>query len=213
MEKVREKEEQVRLEKEKAQKTLNELRKKEKSPIEIESKIILQKPPTEEIEDDWNFNPQQIELIKVGQNMTTSTLSLVRESIGTKRNRDDEPYVEIEAPPQLSFEERNVAVFAPSSVPFDARSIDIPDDFYEITTADLRLNAAIQKQKKKEQELVQGNLRTKEMRERDRIKKLSKYKKCFIRIRFPDRTELQGTFFTIRINEFRLSICTGLPKR
>jgi len=200
MEKVREKEEQVRLEKEKAQKALNELRKKEKkSPIEIESKIILQKPPTEEIEDDWNFNPQQIELIKVGQNMTTSTLSLVRESIGTKRNRDDEPSVEIEVPPQLSFEERNVAVFAPSSVPFDARSIDIPDDFYEITTADLRLNAAIQKQKKKEQELVHGNLRTKEMRERDRIKKLSKYKKCFIRIRFPDRTELQGTFLPLEL--------------
>jgi len=199
IEKVRGKEEEVRSEKEKAQKALNELRQKEKARIEMESKIILQKPPTEQIEDDWNFNPQQIELITVGQNMTTSTLSFVRDAIGSKRNRDDEPSLENEPPPQLSFEERNVAVFAPSSVPFDPRSIDIPDDFYEITKADLRLNAAIQKQKKKEQELIDGKLRTKEMRERDRIKKLSKYKKCFIRIRFPDRTDLQGTFIPLEL--------------
>jgi len=32
------------------------------------------------------------------------------------------------------------------------------------------------------------------MRERDKAKKWAKYKKCFIRIRFPDRTELQATF-------------------
>jgi len=32
------------------------------------------------------------------------------------------------------------------------------------------------------------------MRDREKAKKWSKYKKCFIRIRFPDRTELQGTF-------------------
>jgi len=37
-------------------------------------------------------------------------------------------------------------------------------------------------------------LRTKEMRDQHRAKKLEKYKKCYIRIRFPDRTELQAVF-------------------
>jgi len=144
----------------------------------------------EENQDDWQINPAQIEMIKSQQFLTMNTITLVREAIGSKRNREDEI-------PQVSLEERNITVFTPSSAPFDPRSIDIPEDFYVITKQDLQLNAAIQKQKKKEQEIIDGSLRTKEMRERDRIKKLSKYKKCFIRIRFPDRVELQGTFLPL----------------
>lgn len=154
---------------------------------------LRSKSQTQEMtdDDDWIYNPSQIEMIKAQQAITIQTISLVRETIGNKRNREEIP--------QVSLEERNIAVFAPSSTPFDPRSIDIPDDFYEVTKEDLRINAAIQKEKKKEKELVEGSLRTKEMRERDRIKKLSKYKKCFIRIRFPDRTELQGTFLPVEL--------------
>eukprot|EP01123_Difflugia_compressa_P001070 TRINITY_DN11231_c0_g1_i1.p1 TRINITY_DN11231_c0_g1~~TRINITY_DN11231_c0_g1_i1.p1 ORF type:complete len:197 (+),score=37.24 TRINITY_DN11231_c0_g1_i1:78-593(+) len=32
------------------------------------------------------------------------------------------------------------------------------------------------------------------MRERDKAKKWSKYKSCFVRVRFPDRIEIQATF-------------------
>jgi len=191
---AREKEEQARIEKEKAQKSINEIIEQEKARIEKELKATANPQPlAEEKEDDWIIDPVQISLINRTQYKTINTLSKVRKAIGTK---GDDP-MEIEVIPQLSFEERNVTIFAPSAIPFDPRSIEIPDDFYQITKEDLRLNAAIQKQKKKE--IVEGVLRTKEMRERDRIKKLSKYKKCFIRIRFPDRVELQGTFLPVEL--------------
>jgi len=90
--------------------------------------------------------------------------------------------------------DRNTQVFAPSTTPFDPHTINIPDDFYNITSADLKQNAEILKKRKKTEMEEKSVLKTKEMRERDREKKWSKYTKCYIRIRFPDRTELQGIF-------------------
>uniref|UniRef100_A0A6B2LBB3 UBX domain-containing protein n=1 Tax=Arcella intermedia TaxID=1963864 RepID=A0A6B2LBB3_9EUKA len=121
----------------------------------------------------------------------------LRESIRKKirmeeeRKRQEEQKKEMEL---LSVpKDRKPQVFAPSSTPFDPRSIEIPDEFYEVTAQDLKNNAIIAKKKKMEQE---GNnqLKTKEMREKEKIKKLSKYKSCYIRVKFPDRVEVQAVF-------------------
>jgi len=185
---------QLKMDQENSEKRQREKERVEKLQRERE-KNSSSEPQDMDEEDDWNLNPDLMNFYKSQQAMTFKTINIVRDVIGTKRNID-EAYTE---PIPVTLEERNIMVFAPSAAAFDPRSIDIPDDFYEVTNQDLRLNAAIQKEKKKEKELIEGNLRTKEMRERDRIKKLSKYKKCFIRIRFPDRVELQGTFLPLEL--------------
>lgn len=52
------------------------------------------------------------------------------------------------------------------------------------------MNSSLIKQKQESQ----ITLKTKQQRNLERNIQLSKYKKCFVRIRFPDRSELEGTF-------------------
>jgi hypothetical protein len=73
--------------------------------------------------------------------------------------------------------------------------VDLPDDFFEMDTSDFAREAQIQADKKRRQENEKSFLRTQAVRDRERIQKYSKFKKCYIRIRFPDRLELQGTFY------------------
>jgi len=134
-----------RIEKEKAERKRIEKEKAERKRIEQQNNSQITEDDYEE--DDWVLDQQQIELIRAQQAMTFQTINLVRESVTNKRTRDGQ-LIE-EAPPVVPLEQRNITVFAPSSTPFDPRSIDIPDDFYQITKADLQLNAAIKKEKKK----------------------------------------------------------------
>lgn len=99
------------------------------------------------------------------------------------------------------------------------------------TSDDLKRAFEIEKEMKQQQARDNEYLRTKEMREKDRLRKLSKYKKGLLRcnahivevklvlynfryavkiispfihsfrIRFPDRTELQGTFGALETME------------
>eukprot|EP01122_Echinamoeba_exundans_P007040 TRINITY_DN2084_c0_g2_i3.p2 TRINITY_DN2084_c0_g2~~TRINITY_DN2084_c0_g2_i3.p2 ORF type:complete len:463 (-),score=138.86 TRINITY_DN2084_c0_g2_i3:2739-4127(-) len=91
--------------------------------------------------------------------------------------------------------DRNPTAFAPSNAPFDGSQIELPEDFFEMDAADFAREAQIQADKKRRQENEKSFLRTKAVRDRERIQKYSKFKKCFIRVRFPDRLELQGTFY------------------
>uniref|UniRef100_A0A915HKD7 UBX domain-containing protein n=1 Tax=Romanomermis culicivorax TaxID=13658 RepID=A0A915HKD7_ROMCU len=74
-----------------------------------------------------------------------------------------------------------------------AKSVDpttLPDDFFHLSVQEIGKEQA-NKTREMENSL---SLRTKEMRERDRMKQIYKYEYCLIRIRFPDEYVLQGTF-------------------
>jgi len=83
--------------------------------------------------------------------------------------------------------DRRVRVFHPSP---NAAKMPVPDEFFRISAEELRR----EQQAKKEAVEQLGMLRTREMRERDRVKELRRYRYCLIRIRFPDGILLQGTF-------------------
>jgi len=53
--------------------------------------------------------------------------------------------------------------------------VDLPDDFYEMTPEDVAFEMQLLKEKQQEQE--NASFKTKLQRERDRLKKLSKFKK------------------------------------
>lgn len=55
--------------------------------------------------------------------------------------------------------------------------MDIPDDFYELNEYDIQQELRIQKEKRRQQEAEEALLMTKEMRERERLKRLAKFKK------------------------------------
>lgn len=83
---------------------------------------------------------------------------------------------------------RNPLVLRPSAVPLS--ELSLPRDFFDRTSAELK-----QEQKDKADEVDKLlTLRTKEMRERDEIKRLYRYRYTLLRIRFPDGYMLQGTF-------------------
>lgn len=83
--------------------------------------------------------------------------------------------------------DRNCRVFLPSQ---HAARVELPPEFYVHGIEDIRA------QQQQCAELVEkmGMLRTKEMRERDRIRELRRYRYCLVRVRFPDGVLLQGTF-------------------
>ena len=83
--------------------------------------------------------------------------------------------------------DRGVRVFHPSP---NAMKMPVPDEFFRVSAEDLRR----EQQAKKEAVEQLGMLRTREMRERDRVKELRRYRYCLIRVRFPDGVLLQGTF-------------------
>eukprot|EP01105_Mastigella_eilhardi_P020849 TRINITY_DN5005_c0_g1_i2.p1 TRINITY_DN5005_c0_g1~~TRINITY_DN5005_c0_g1_i2.p1 ORF type:complete len:593 (+),score=189.43 TRINITY_DN5005_c0_g1_i2:38-1816(+) len=90
--------------------------------------------------------------------------------------------------------EKGVTVYPPSDAPFDPSSLNIPDQFYEVTTADLTHLMEIERRAKAEEDAAKSVLRTREMRERDQLRKWQNCKKVVIRVRFPDRIEVQRAF-------------------
>lgn len=66
----------------------------------------------------------------------------------------------------------------------------LPDDFYELTTSEVK---AMQQNLTAQVDRI-TQMRTREMRQRDELQCRRKYKYTLIRIRFPDRYVLQGTF-------------------
>ena len=95
--------------------------------------------------------------------------------------------------------DRSVKVFHPSP---KANQIDVPPEFYAISPEELK------KEQQVRREAVEklGMLRTKEMKERDRLRELRRYRFAIIRVRFPDGIILQGTFRAteplVRVLEF-----------
>ncbi len=83
--------------------------------------------------------------------------------------------------------DRNIRVFHPSA---RATQIEVPPEFYNITPEELKR----EQQRKAEAADKLGMLRTKEMREREQMRELRKYRYCLIRTRFPNGVILQGTF-------------------
>jgi len=83
--------------------------------------------------------------------------------------------------------DRDVRVFCSSP---NASRITVPEEFYRVTPEELK-----REQQARTEAVEQfGMLRTRQMRERDRIRELRRYRYCIIRIRFPDGVLLQGTF-------------------
>lgn len=80
--------------------------------------------------------------------------------------------------------DRDVRVFRASP---DADRIAVPDEFYRLSVDEIKKEQQIRA------EAVEkfGMLRTKQMRERDRIRELRRYRYCLIRVRFPDGILLQ----------------------
>jgi len=83
--------------------------------------------------------------------------------------------------------DRSIRIFHPSP---NAMKMPVPDEFFRISAEELRR----EQQAKKEAIEQLGMLRTREMRERDRVRELRRYRYCLIRVRFPDGILLQGTF-------------------
>lgn len=73
---------------------------------------------------------------------------------------------------------------------------DLPDDFFDLTIDDAR--KLLTDMKRRRLQLENGQLMTSAMRELEESKRqlsrLNTYRNAIIRVQFPDRTVLQGTF-------------------
>jgi len=67
------------------------------------------------------------------------------------------------------------------------------ESWFEVTPQDLQ-QAQIAKKALKKDMAYKYQVMPREMREKERIERLAKFKKCTIRIRFPDRIELECVF-------------------
>ncbi|TPX40573.1 hypothetical protein SeMB42_g04238 [Synchytrium endobioticum] len=72
--------------------------------------------------------------------------------------------------------------------------VELPDSFYELTPAELKMLLASSKSRRLAEE--SRVLQTRAMREREVAFKNHKWPKTMIRVRFPDRTTLQAQFFS-----------------
>ena len=81
---------------------------------------------------------------------------------------------------------RDVKVFSPSQK--DATKIQIPDDFYAVTSEEVKREQKLREECVKDME----RLMTKDMRERQQ--ETRKYRYAVIRVKFPDGFMIQGTF-------------------
>lgn len=81
--------------------------------------------------------------------------------------------------------DRNPKIYSPSSILPKPTVVEYSDDFFSYTTDDFLTT-------NKKEDLV---LKTSEMRKRERVKKLARYKTCNIRVLMPDQHILEGTFY------------------
>lgn len=89
-------------------------------------------------------------------------------------------------------DERQVRVFRPSTVRFDPRKLDLPDDFFqpsssEIATAAHDISLAVER-------MQNAPLQTRKMRDAEAERRMSRFQNVLIRVLFPDRIALQGIF-------------------
>lgn len=72
--------------------------------------------------------------------------------------------------------------------------VELPEDFFNVTKEDLDREMRARTERKRQEEQDKSHLKTREMREMERVQRLKKWNKTMIRIRFPDRVELQANF-------------------
>lgn len=91
------------------------------------------------------------------------------------------------------------------------RLVDLPDDFYSLTSQDVMKLMDGQKAKREEEE--SRGFKTAAMRAEEEKARERRYPKTIIRIRFPDRVQIQATFSsqeTIKdLRDWVKSVCVG----
>ncbi|KAF9406454.1 Tether containing UBX domain for GLUT4 [Podila epigama] len=90
--------------------------------------------------------------------------------------------------------DRNVKVFRPpsdSSTPL-SNQIDLPDDFYTLTSEDV-MNMMNSQKRQREADEARG-FKTAQVRAEEEKLRERRYPRTIIRVRFPDRVQLQATF-------------------
>lgn len=92
--------------------------------------------------------------------------------------------------PDIPETEKDILVFPPSNTSSTHVDFDVPDSFYDLTVEDLQMI----RETEKRQHAEQAVLMTKSMREKIKEKQWQKFKRCMIRVRFPDRMEIQRNF-------------------
>ncbi|XP_040273684.1 UBX domain-containing protein 6 [Bufo bufo] len=90
--------------------------------------------------------------------------------------------------PLIVILDRQPQIFVPSH---QAAKFNLPDDFYNLTVDEIRLEQKLRTEKLKQDSM----LRTKATRDRDEKQQIKKYKYTVLRIRFPDGYMLQGLFY------------------
>ncbi|KAF9303762.1 Tether containing UBX domain for GLUT4 [Mortierella antarctica] len=113
---------------------------------------------------------------------TPPTSSSAQPQVNTEPKAEEAPF------------ERNVKVFRPpadNSTPL-SNQIDLPDDFYTLTGQEM-VNLMNSQKRQREAEENRG-FKTAQVRAEEEKAKERRYPKTIIRIRFPDRVQLQATF-------------------
>eukprot|EP01127_Copromyxa_protea_P015372 TRINITY_DN4417_c0_g1_i1.p1 TRINITY_DN4417_c0_g1~~TRINITY_DN4417_c0_g1_i1.p1 ORF type:complete len:550 (+),score=127.34 TRINITY_DN4417_c0_g1_i1:193-1650(+) len=87
-----------------------------------------------------------------------------------------------------NFGSRNIQAFKPSAKPFNPKSIDIPESWYDVSVQDL---AGVVNKNNKDQEQI---FKPKSVRKKEFEQKFSKFKRCLVNVRFPDKFEIQIQF-------------------
>ncbi|CAG9771038.1 unnamed protein product [Ceutorhynchus assimilis] len=148
----------------------------------------------------------QIQPQKNVKNTTVDILKLAKEKRKSPENQKN-PDIKgkkkmTKNVPQKSIEEefvfcgeRNGMIFSLESA-HSVPSEELPDDFFDLTIDDAK--KILRDVKKKRHELENQVLKTSQLRTLEESKKqlrnLNKYKRAIIRVQFPDRTVVQGTF-------------------
>lgn len=89
-------------------------------------------------------------------------------------------------------ESHSVRVFRPSTTRFDPRRVEFPDDFFEPSAEEVV--AASRSMTNDVHRRADAPLMTKKMRDAEKAKRMSRFRKVLIRVLFPDRIAMQGIF-------------------
>ncbi|CAN8065252.1 unnamed protein product [Agarophyton chilense] len=93
---------------------------------------------------------------------------------------------------QSVLNERQIRVFRPSNVRFDPRKLDVPDDFFEPTASELK--SLLHQSAAHIAEIQEKPLLTKKLRDAETQKRMNRFRSAIVRVLFPDRVSIQGTF-------------------
>ncbi|KAF9924775.1 Tether containing UBX domain for GLUT4, partial [Modicella reniformis] len=147
---------------------------------------------------------------KAGELPTTPTGSR-NNTIYRSKAEEEASHLLIATPPATI--NRNVRVFRPpadEAAPLSDR-IDLPDDFYNLTSQDVMKIMEGQKAKRDEEE--NRGFKTAAVRAEEEKARERRYPKTIIRIRFPDRVQVQATFRSQEtigdVRKWVASVCVG----